>query len=303
VSIDWFARWAFIILVSLIDVAWLWARGVQVDGGPVLQQCKAGGAGLLIGLGLTIVAIIAKRRARLRFVVLAVADFAWTIGQLLIYLLPAAALEYLAATLDRPLADMLLARGDALLGFDWAAFANWVSAHSIVQTLFIWTYTSVIWQSGLVMLVGSATNAGDTNGDFVWNIMISGLMCTVVFAMLPALGNDGLAERGPIAALLQARDPGWHRLNFDNVQGLVTFPSFHTALGIFFVHAVRRVRWIFWTLVPLNAIMILSTLTVGGHYLVDLIAGIGLAYASISISRCIRRRLDGFERPRWKRAA
>lgn len=290
-SIDWFARWMFIIFLSIIDAVWLWARGVQIDGGPILQQCKISGVGLLIALALT---IVAKKSARPRFVFLAVADFTWTLSQLLIYLPPAVALEYLAASVHQPLADLLFARGDALLGFDWASFAYWANSHPVIQTLFIWTYTSVLWQSGLVMLVGSATQAGDTNGDFVWNIFISGLICTVVFSMLPALGNDGLAERGPIAALLQVRDPGWHHLNIDDAQGLITFPSFHTALGFIFLYSVRRVRWIFWALVPVNAIMILSTLTVGGHYLVDLIAGGIVAFASIGVTRLVRQRLDRF---------
>ena len=180
---------------------------------------------------------------------------------------------------------------DAFLGFDWASFAKWADSHSAVQALFIWTYSSVIWQSGLVMLVGSATQVGDTNGDFVWSILISGLICTAVFSILPALGNDGLAEREPVAALLQVRDTAWHYLNFRDAQGLITFPSFHTALGFIFVYAVRRVRWIFWALVPFNAIMITSTLTVGGHYLVDVIAGGIVAYASIGLTRAIRRRL------------
>jgi membrane-associated phospholipid phosphatase len=289
VSIDWLARWFFIIVLSTIDAIWLWAKGVRVDSGPILQQCQAAGAGLLIALAFT---VVARKRAGLRFVFLSVADFTWTFSQLLIYLLPAVALEYLAGSVGLPLADGLFVRGDALLGFDWTAFANWANSHWVVQNLFIWTYTSVIWQSGLVMLVGSATKAGDTNGDFVWTIMISGLICTLVFAILPALGNDGLAERAPIAALLQVRELGWHHLNIDDAEGLVTFPSFHTALGFIFPYAARRVRWVFWVLIPFNAIMIVSTVTVGGHYLIDLIAGGIVAYASIIITRLIRRGLD-----------
>ena len=105
---------------------------------------------------------------------LAVADFTWTLSQLLIYLLPAVALEYLAGSIDRPLADSLFARGDAFLGFDWSHFASWTGSHPVIQAVFVWTYASVLWQSGFVMLVGSATQAGDANGDFVWNVLISG---------------------------------------------------------------------------------------------------------------------------------
>ena len=101
-------------------------------------------------------------------------------------------------------------------------------------------------------------------------------------------GNDGLAERGPIAALLQARAAGWHRLDLDQAQGLVTFPSFHTSLGFIFVYGARRVRWLFWLLIPVNAVMVISTLPVGGHYLIDVIAGVAAAIAAIWLTAVLR---------------
>lgn len=57
-----------------------------------------------------------------------------------------------------------------------------------------------------------------------------------------------------------------------------------------FPYSVRRTRWAFWILAPLNAAMILSTPSVGGHYLVDVIAGCLVAGISIMLVRTIRGR-------------
>ena len=58
-----------------------------------------------------------------------------------------------------------------------------------------------------------------------------------------------------------------------NVQGLVTFPSFHTSLAIITTYAVRGIKVVATPVAILNGIVIISTLPEGGHYLIDLIAG------------------------------
>jgi len=56
------------------------------------------------------------------------------------------------------------------------------------------------------------------------------------------------------------------------------FPSLHCAtsfLSLFF--AWRYVRWLFWVMIPLVALLILSTIYLRHHYVIDLIAGLVLA--------------------------
>ena len=84
----------------------------------------------------------------------------------------------------------------------------------------------------------------------------------------------------------------WTTLDFNKVDGIVTFPSFHAALAVVFPFAVRRVRWALTIMVPLNALMLLSTPTVGGHYLADTVAGVLLALISIALTTAIRRRIE-----------
>jgi membrane-associated phospholipid phosphatase len=297
VSLDWFVRWAVIAIMSVACIAWADAQGVTIAFAPILEQLKTAAAGLAIGAALT---VLAWRWGRARFVALAVADFSFTLAQLLVYLLPAASLEYLAATIGHPLFDWQLNTADALMGFNWASFAASVPPGTIAGTLLIWAYTSVIWQSGLVMLANSASRPGDTAADFVWTIMLCGLICTVVFAGYPAMGNDGLAERGPIAALLEARSAAWHRLDLDQAQGLVTFPSFHTSLGFIFVYGARRVRWLFWLLIPVNAVMVVSTISIGGHYLIDVIAGAAAAIAAIWLTAVLRGWISRLSAGLWR---
>jgi membrane-associated phospholipid phosphatase len=69
------------------------------------------------------------------------------------------------------------------------------------------------------------------------------------------------------------------------MEGLVTFPSFHTTLGILIVYAVRDFKVLAIFVGALNAVMIVATMPEGGHHLVDVLAGAGVALASISTVR------------------
>jgi len=93
-----------------------------------------------------------------------------------------------------------------------------------------------------------------------------------------------------IEALNEARAGSWTTLDFTKANGIVTFPSFHAIFAVIFTYAVRRVRWAFAIMAPLNAMMLMSTPTVGGHYLVDAAAGIAVAVAVIVLTKAIQRR-------------
>ncbi|MGH6862946.1 MAG: phosphatase PAP2 family protein, partial [Methylocella sp.] len=80
-----------------------------------------------------------------------------------------------------------------------------------------------------------------------------------------------------------------------NNQGLVVFPSFHTALAVLCACAAWPLRILKFPLLALNLLIILSAPAMGGHYFIDIIAGIILAASTVSLPGYIlsggRRRL------------
>jgi membrane-associated phospholipid phosphatase len=74
-------------------------------------------------------------------------------------------------------------------------------------------------------------------------------------------------------------------LSLMNVQGLVTFPSFHTCLAIITAYAVRGIRFVALPVAILNGLVIVSTLPEGGHYLIDVIAGAIISIIAIVAAR------------------
>jgi membrane-associated phospholipid phosphatase len=66
-------------------------------------------------------------------------------------------------------------------------------------------------------------------------------------------------------------------------------PSYHTALAVLFTYAFRGTGLIGYVIAALNTVMLLSIPPIGGHYLVDMVAGGALAIGAIAIWRATRQ--------------
>lgn len=53
----------------------------------------------------------------------------------------------------------------------------------------------------------------------------------------------------------------------DNLEGLFTFPSFHTAGALMFIWALRTVPYVRWPAITLNVALIVATPVDGAHYI------------------------------------
>lgn len=65
---------------------------------------------------------------------------------------------------------------------------------------------------------------------------------------------------------------------------LDVFPSGHTMITVaVLIIAWRRMRWLFWWLLPVAVLLIVSTVYCRYHYVVDLVAGTALAFATVPL--------------------
>jgi hypothetical protein len=283
---DWIARWLLICGVALVDALWLWLDGISVDIGslgPRLHTASLFLAGSLASMMLSLWLRPLPKPLGIG------ADFLYSVTQFLLLLPTTLALTYLAATVDAPLVDDALLRADRLIGFDWQAFNDWIATRPSLWMLLRMIYSTIFIQTLLVMLIGSISRPGERNSEFFWIFAVSLILCSLMSAALPALGYDGAIGPAHVEALKQVRAGQWTTLSYQRIDGIITFPSFHATLAVMFAYSVRKIPFAFGVLAPLNVLMLLSTPTIGGHYLVDIIAGVALAAVAIAIVALIRR--------------
>ena len=72
------------------------------------------------------------------------------------------------------------------------------------------------------------------------------------------------------------------------MQGIIQFPSYHAAGAVLLSYAVAGFpRWIVVPTIIVETVLIVSAIPIGGHHLVDVLAGAALAIASIALARYI----------------
>ena len=209
---------------------------------------------------------------------------------------------YLAAAAARPLQDRAFAAFDIALHFDWVAWANTLPGWRLPRFVLLLSYNSLMPQ-----LIGSIAcfalaHVRGRNEELLLAAAIGLLLTTLCFGLWPALGPIILFGYGAlhpeeasrvgayIPDLLALRHgPPWH-FELTRMQGIICLPSYHTVLALLLIHAHRGLRWSMPPVALLNALMLISIPSEGGHYLADMAAGAPVALAAIAAARLLCRR-------------
>lgn len=209
-------------------------------------------------------------------------------------------MDYLSTGTALPLADDWLARADSWLGLDWLAYFDFVRSHPALHGPMIFAY---FWlNSAIVLLFLGLALTG--RHDKVRHMAEAAILCAagslLVGTFFPAVGAaahwipdhadprtyagftamPGVGFVADILALRRLDHP--MLIGTAPLQGLVSMPSLHTALGVLLVGVARR-TWLFWPALGYAAAMIAAAPIWGGHYFSDLIAGAALAVAALAL--------------------
>jgi membrane-associated phospholipid phosphatase len=223
--------------------------------------------------------------------------------QILVFTFFGGMLSYLMASLGRPLWDETLLKWDQAIGLDWRAYLDWVNARPLVGLLLTIAYQSIMLQMLiLVLLLGLLGRIRDLQ-VLVAGFVITGLVIVLWSGLMPAMAmfvHLGLtsadypnlapaAASVHVGAMLGLRDGTLRDLVPLTFEGIITFPSYHSALGIVFLRAFWVLEHVRWPGAILNIAMIAATPIDGGHYFVDVIAGAVIAGITIWVCYYLSR--------------
>ncbi|RLP22275.1 phosphatase PAP2 family protein [Mesorhizobium sp. YM1C-6-2] len=203
---------------------------------------------------------------------------------------------FLASATSAPLTDAYLAEMDRVMGFDWIAFHQAMSG-PITSPVLIFAYHALGPQVPLVLLYHSVMLKRRRIIEFLVLLAVAGVPTAIGMYLFPAAGAYSFYQIDP--GQFSAHAGMWHydlllRLRagepfeylVTHPAGLTTFPSFHTALGLLIIYSLRHApKVILLPVAAVNAAMIVSTLPEGGHYLIDVIAGVVVAAFAITFAR------------------
>ncbi len=225
------------------------------------------------------------------------ADSANIIGVATIALMLCGLIANTGIRVNMPVADGTLAAADAAIGLNMAdvvrlsAETPWLSF--VLHFVYNW--------SALAVVVAVVSMLAFKQSARAWELVLTAVIAMQVVAIIsvffPAKGTaffyDLIHLQGngiPAGAAVYAGETfDWFYHGSETVVGLadlngvVVFPSFHTVLGLLATQALwnTKARWpaVIW-----SAAVILSTVPMGGHYAVDLAAGVIVWVVSCKIA-------------------
>jgi len=197
---------------------------------------------------------------------------------LILFTVTASVFSYLVVSTNAELVDSSLASWDHMLGFDWPKVFLWVQQKPQLDRILALAYTSVIPQIIVVIVYLSLTKRHKTLAEFNGAFVATFLIIEIVSAFFPAAGPFKYyadvvhADSSMLSHFEPLRSGALRSIDLLATQGLVSIPSFHAILAILLIYAMRetRLRMLF---LLINILVLISTPTCGGHYLVDVIAG------------------------------
>jgi membrane-associated phospholipid phosphatase len=217
----------------------------------------------------------------------------WMIG-LAAFCTAAGVLSHLSVAAHYPLVDEQLSRIDKAIGFDWVAWYQWVRRHSALLFFLNLAYNSGLPQTIVVPFVLGITGRRRELVNHVTRFMLAVLICIGIATLFPAASaflHFHITDPGTsssVSTFFPLRDGTLRVFDLADEQGLISMPSMHTAMAVLFAYAIRGIPVLGYAAMTLNAVMIASTPTQGGHYLIDVVAGALLALTTIILVKHLR---------------
>lgn len=222
------------------------------------------------------------------------------VGTFIFIALAGAVASYPVAVYSTGFSDQWLARGDHFFHFDWLAWYRVVSTSYGLQLAGRIFYANIYFSPLLLLLYFAVADRKAEAHEFLTRFWVAAIITLILFVRMPAVGPLAYLWKGPIpymptSALYQLhllpalRDHQFHAINLGDLQGLVCAPSFHATCAVLFTAAGWKTGSLRWPLLSLNLAMLVATPIEGTHYLVDIIAGIGVALLAILIMHIPRK--------------
>jgi hypothetical protein len=288
ISIRYLAAWLIIIITTAIDIVWMRTGGYSIETTGVLKIVKFSLQMLSVAMALNAIAQIPHYRkitSSLGYNRVSV-TMAW-LAVLSCFCASTSILSYFSVTVDAPLVDNSLIRFDSVFGYHWLALYHWVHAHPNLQRILELAYQSAGPQIIAIPIILGLTGRTEDLGNFVLLIIIYGIFGLLVATPFPsssAFLHFNINDPNTVSAVSYynlLRDGTMKTFDLNNAQGLVSMPSFHVALAIFFCYSLRHIGLLFPISIFLNSAMLIATPTQGAHYLADILGGAVLAVITI----------------------
>jgi len=276
-------EWAIILVVAVSDAILLAATSFRLEASSQL--------GILADLiPLAVVLVICRRWKSFPRITDRLAHLARTVLALALFTNAAVILSFiLTGILPLPRWDEALAAADNALGLNWLDMYQWLARHPAIEASAREVYLSLGPETLFLFIALELLGHHKQARAFLLWFMVAAIATLGIGILFPAAGAfvyyhlPVASTTGYVSQWADLRNGTLRTINPLDNHGLVVFPSFHATLAVLSAVAAMPLRILKYPLLALNLLIILASPAMGGHYFIDIIAGIILAALTISL--------------------
>jgi membrane-associated phospholipid phosphatase len=271
-----------------LAIAILAATAFNIVGLSVRVELSANVAAIIAGYAfLTIYCRFIRQNAE-------VARALISFGQLATVILMGIMLSYAASAVPLPYRDAELYAIDRWLGFERDTYIAFLTRNEGLLNVLTFSYNTMMHQNILVLLVAIVARRIDRLQAYIIAFAIAVTATAAIASVIPAANAMIYVDKIPtdlstlpggghsyFPTLEGLRNGMLRCVDFNCLEGLISFPSFHTANALLFVWALWPMRTLRVVIVPLNLLLIASTPLCGAHYVTDIVGGAAVAFGAI----------------------
>ncbi|UWU95680.1 phosphatase PAP2 family protein [Bradyrhizobium sp. CB1015] len=219
----------------------------------------------------------------------------FTLAQIILVLVLVTSLGYIAASAALPMQEARLLAFDHALGLNFRTYLSFVNDRPGLIRALAPAYNSIFLQLTVLVVVLPVCGLYRRAAEFVLGYAITLIVTTVISTLIPATGVYHALELVPadhpnveplvyyatLRELPLVRDGSTRVLDAFSLAPLLTFPSFHAITAVLYTWAMWPLRWLRLVGCCWNALVLAATPIGGGHFFVDVIAGVAVALATI----------------------
>jgi hypothetical protein len=196
-----------------------------------------------------------------------------------------------------PTIDQHLLTFETFCHVNTPAMLAWIHAKPMIKGCLEYIYNSLDYQMAFIPLVVILTKRFYLLREYYFLLVVSALIGFSFYYFFPTTAPASILSSDYFNAAQKATGIKFLQIHEYTAPttingGLIALPSFHTIWAWFCLYIAREWKVVFFTLLPINLLLIISCIVLGWHYSVDILGGIFIIVITHSMYRIFHKTMD-----------
>lgn len=178
-----------------------------------------------------------------------------------------------------PIIDPLLIALEKNLGIDMPSIVSWTNSYPLFKQLLTIIYASIDYQMAFIPVFFILLMRIQALREYYFLLLFSAFIGFSFYYFFPTVAPASMSQSKVFLAAQYATGIKFQQIH-SYIQpttlegGMIAMPSFHALWAWFCLYLCRSIPFLFFLLLPINVLLVLSCVLLGWHYPIDILGSV-----------------------------